>query len=158
MENEIEIITAATEADFLQAKELILEYTEWLNVDLSFQNFDAEMQSLHKMYNKPFGALFIAIKDGKAIGVVGLRQFSQSECEMKRMFVKPEGRGLGIGKLLVENCIAMGKSLHYATMKLDTTNLMQSAIRLYIENGFAEIPAYRFNPDEGARYFELDLT
>ena len=97
------------------------------------------------------------MSNNKAIGVVGLRKFSDKECEIKRMFVQPNNRGLGIGKLLITNCIATAKVLKYDTLKLDTINLMKSAIKLYKENGFKEIPAYRFNPDAGARYFELNL-
>ena len=157
MTDEIIVKVAENEQDFLDAKALILEYVTWLNVDLSFQNFDQEMATLKEMYSKPTGALFLAMSNNKAIGVVGLRKFSDKECEIKRMFVQPNNRGLGIGKLLITNCIATAKVLKYDTLKLDTINLMKSAIKLYKENGFKEIPAYRFNPDAGARYFELNL-
>ena len=73
------------------------------------------------------------------------------------MFVQPGSRGLGIGKLLLASCINIAKKLNYVTIKLDTADFMKSAIKLYTENGFVEIPAYRFNPYDEARYFELNL-
>lgn len=157
MEELIQIKEVLDTADFLIAKELILEYVEWLGIDLSFQNFDKEINTLQVTYSKPDGALFIALKNDKAVGVAGIKRFNEKECELKRMFVQTGSRGLGIGKLLLAKCIAIAKSLNYYTIKLDTADFMKSAIKLYTDNGFAEIAAYRYNPYDEARYFELNL-
>jgi putative acetyltransferase len=154
----IEIIRATTEQQFADARSLILEYVEWLNFDLSFQNFDQEMASLPAMYNVDDGGLFIVYLNGMPAGVIGLRRLSEREGEVKRMFVKETARGQGIGKLLLTTCIDTAKALRYNTLKLDTADFMKAAHKLYAEHGFLEIPAYRYNPQEGARYFELDLT
>jgi len=158
MENQIEIKEAQHKADFLATKELILEYVKWLGMDLSFQNFDKEMNSLPETYGNRDGRLFIAVRNDKAVGVAGIKRFNEKECEVKRMFVQPASRGLGIGKLLLTECIEAAKRLHYQVIKLDTADFMRSAIKLYTDNGFVEISAYRHNPHEEARYFELSLN
>lgn len=74
------------------------------------------------------------------------------------MFVKDEAKGMGIGKLLLEKCIDTAKSLNYNSIKLDTAEYMKAAIKLYTDYGFIEIPAYRFNPYDHAKYFELVIS
>ena len=157
VENKIEIIQAQTEADFLIAKALILDYVDWLGFDLSFQNFDKELQSIPETYSSPDGGLFIAYKNGKAIGVAGIKRFNNTDCEVKRMFLHADSRGFGIGKLLLKACISLAKNLNYACVRLDTADYMHAAIKLYTEQRFVEIPAYYHNPRDDARYFELKL-
>jgi putative acetyltransferase len=153
----IEIVPAATMAQYADATALILEYSQWLNFDLAFQLFDQEMASLSIMYNQSNGGLFVAYLDGAPVGVIGLRRLSETEGEVKRMFVQDRARGNGIGKMLLEKCIDVARALKYQSIKLDTTDFMKFAIKLYTDHGFREIPAYRYNPQEGARYFELRL-
>ncbi|MDP4131832.1 MAG: GNAT family N-acetyltransferase [Bacteroidota bacterium] len=157
MENQIEIREVRKAEDFLAGKELILEYVKWLGIDLSFQNFDKEMETLQATYSDPDGGLFIALRNGKAVGVAGIKRFNHRECEVKRMFVQPDSRGFGIGRRLLTECIEIAKKLNYETIKLDTADFMKSAISLYTAAGFVEIPAYRHNPHQEARYFELRL-
>ncbi len=158
MQDQVSIKTAQTNADYLLAKKLILEYSTWLGFDLSFQNFDEEMEGLPEMYNEENGGLFLAVKNNVVVGVAGLRRFSTTESEVKRMFVKEEARGFGIGKLLLQKCIETARKTGYKKIKLDTADFMQTAIKLYTDNGFVEIPAYRYNPHKAARYFELDFA
>ncbi len=157
MDSQIEIKEVKNEADFLAAKKLILEYVQWLGIDLSFQNFDKEIDTLQTTYGEPDGGLFMALRDDKAVGVAGIKRFSNTECELKRMYVQPGSRGFGIGKLLLAECIKLAKKLNYGTIKLDTADFMKSAVKLYADNGFVEISAYRYNPYEEARYFELKV-
>lgn len=157
MSNTIEIRLAQTQQDFLDAKQLILEYVSWLGFDLAFQNFEQEMSGLPDMYNAKDGGLFIAFLNGKPVGVTGLRRFSTEDAEVKRMFVKDEAKGSGIGRQLLKKCIETAKALHYKSIKLDTAAYMTAAIKLYTDHGFTEIGAYRFNPHDHARYFELIL-
>ena len=154
----IEIKLAQTTTDFLAAKELILEYVDWLGMDLSFQNFDQEMKGLPQMYNLEDGGLFIAYINNEAVGIAGIRRFNEQDCEVKRMYVKPKSRGLGIGRLLLKDCLDTARKLQYKSVKLDTADFMKSAIKLYTDHGFVEISAYRHNPHESAKYFELDLA
>ena len=158
MKNSISIKKAKSTEDFLVAKALIFEYVEWLGYDLSFQNFDNEINTLSSIYGFPNGCLFVAFKNKKAIGIAGIKRFSNEDCELKRMFVQPTSRGFGIGNLLLVKCIKMAKKLNYQTIKLDTADFMKPAIKLYTNNGFVEISSYTHNPYEEARYFELDLS
>lgn len=152
------IIRATTVTQYEEAALLIREYAAWLNFDLSFQNFEAEMASLPRMYNDSDGGLFIAYFDGQPAGVIGLRRLEGLQGEIKRMFVKESARGHGIGRMLLGKCIEAAKLLNYRLLRLDTADFMKPAIKLYEDQGFIEIPAYRYNPAKGARYFELKLN
>ncbi len=157
MKNDATIKMAVTAADFAVAQTLIAAYVQWLGMDLAFQQFDKEMDSLPQMYNAQHGGLFIAYRLQQAVGVAGLRQFSAAEGEVKRMFVQTDCRGMRIGQLLLSACIDAAKKLGYHSVKLDTIDTMKPAIQLYTANGFVEIKAYRHNPHEAAKYFELQL-
>jgi carbonic anhydrase len=158
MENpDIALVLARQNADFRAAGDLIREYVAWLGIDLAFQNFEAEMADLPTMYAEPHGGLLLALVNGRYAGVAGIRKFKNGDCELKRMFVRAEYRNLGLGRRLLTEAIALARRLGYAAIKLDTADFMQAAIRLYQAHGFVEIPAYRFNPHDEARYFELKL-
>lgn len=156
-EPRINLVTALHPADFQAAEALIREYVAWLGIDLSFQNFDAEMADLPAMYAEPDGGLLLATVNGTYAGVAGIRKFTEGDCELKRMFVRAEYRNLGLGQRLLTASVELARRLGYAAIKLDTADFMQAAIRLYRANGFVEIPPYRFNPHDEARYFELTL-
>jgi GNAT superfamily N-acetyltransferase len=165
MENQILLKEPQSAPDFSAATGLILEYVKWLSEHggpavqaiLASQNFDKEMETLPTTYGPPAGGICIAFVNDKPVAVAGIKRFSDRECEVKRMYVQPESRGLGIGKLLLTECIQIAKRLNYETIKLDTADFMESAIKLYTNNGFVEIPAYRENLHQDARYFELKL-
>ena len=165
MKNEVDVWKAHSKIDFSLAKELVLEYVEWLAMSggpevraiLSSQNFDKEMDTMPVTYSSPDGGIFIALINDQAVGVAGIKRFNEKECELKRMYVKDEGRGLGVGKILLTECIELAQGLNYQTIKLDTLGFMKPAIKLYTDNGFVEISAYRHNTHKDAKYFELDL-
>jgi putative acetyltransferase len=151
------IKAASTPADFEQAAALFAEYAAGLDIDLSFQNFEAELRSLEAQYRPPTGALLLAHYGDKLAGCVAVRQFDGAIAELKRMYVRPAFRGSGLGRQLLEHAIAAARELGYAALRLDTLPDMQAAIALYREFGFREIEPYRFNPVGGTLYFELDL-
>lgn len=157
MAENIEIRLASTTSEYEDVKKIVLEYSNWLGFDLSFQNFEKEMETLPITYGPPDGGIFLAFRNNEAVGVAGIKRFSDSECELKRMFIREHGRGYGIGKLLLSECISLAAELNYSKIKLDTMAYMKSAIKIYTDSGFIEIPAYCFNPNEEARYFELIL-
>lgn len=157
MNTTVEIRAAEHPTDYIDASKLIVEYVTWLGFDLAFQNFDHEMASLPDMYNTRDGGLYVAYLNQQPVGVAGLRRFNETDAEVKRMFVKDEAKGKGIGKLLLQKCVDSAIRLNYKTIKLDTAAYMHAAIKLYTNHGFVEIPAYRFNPHDHARYFELAL-
>lgn len=148
---------AVTPADVAAARTLILAYQASLGVDLSFQDFAGEMASLPGGYAPPGGALLLAVVDGTPVGCVGVRRFDASRCEMKRLYVVPEGRGTGAGRALAERAMAAGRALGYARMLLDTLPTMRGAQALYERLGFRDVPPYRVNPVAGTRYLEAVL-
>lgn len=154
---DIKIKSAKDTKDFIDGKAIILEYVDWLGLDLSFQNFDKEINNLAEMYSEPNGGLILAYLNDKTIGVTAIRRFENMDCELKRMFVSEDYRSLGIGRLLLDYAIKLARNLNYNKIKLDTSDTMKAAIKLYIEYGFEEISAYRYNPYDSVRYFELKL-
>lgn len=143
--------------EYQVAAQLFKEYATQLNVDLSFQNFEQELLDIKIQYVRPKGIIYLAYDERKPVGCFGIRAFEGDICELKRMYLKTEMRGKGIGKQLLEKSIAVGKELGYLRMRLDTLPSMQSAIGLYQKMGFYEIEPYRFNPIEGTMYFEIKL-
>jgi ribosomal protein S18 acetylase RimI-like enzyme len=151
-------LTLAESGELLSAaRELFTEYASSLNFSLCFQNFDKELAELPGEYASPDGRLIIAMNKTKITGCIALRKFSDNTCEMKRLYVRPEFRGKGIGKKLTETVLKEAKKIGYVYMRLDTVPSMKEAIALYRSMGFYEIKPYRENPVQGAIYMQLIL-
>jgi putative acetyltransferase len=133
------------------------EYAASLGFDLSFQDFQKELNGLPGDYSPPHGCLLLADEEGRTAGCCALRRLSEDVCEMKRLYVRPEFRSRGIGKALAEAIIYEARKRGYGKMRLDTVPSMKEAVGLYRVLGFREIPAYRFNPIRGALFLELVL-
>lgn len=146
--------TDAGVAEAPEMRELFSEYGRSLGIDLSFQDFDQELATLPGKYSPPDGAVIIARLEEVACGCVALRRIDATTCEMKRLYVRPDARGLGIGAELVRRIMDTAKARGYRAMRLDTLPSMRSAIALYASFGFREIPAYTYNPIRGAVYME----
>jgi ribosomal protein S18 acetylase RimI-like enzyme len=155
----VKLKQAESAAEVEQARELFMEYAAWLEVDLCFQGFDEELKSLPGGYAPPEGRLLLAYDDdGRLIGCVALRRLGEDGCEMKRLYLRPETRGLGLGKWLADAIIEEARAIGYKRMRLDTLpHRMPQAIALYHSLGFKEIEAYYGNPIEGTLYMELML-
>jgi len=154
----LKIKEALTKALIEQARELFVEYVDYLGINLEFQNFKEELKNLPGDYSLPEGTILLAYYNSKLAGCVALRKFENNICEMKRLFVRSEFRGKGIGKVLVEQIIDKASRIGYKFMRLDTLSFMKEAITLYLSLGFKEIKSYRYNPFEDAKYFQLNLT
>jgi putative acetyltransferase len=139
------------------ARELVREYAASLNVDLGFQNFDEELRHFEVEYAPPDGTFLLARNSDEYLACGAFRRFSATDCEMKRLYVRPSGRGLGLGRRIAVALIGEAKSLGYGRMLLDTLPTMQSAQSLYKSLGFEATPPYRFNPIEGTSFLGLDL-
>jgi putative acetyltransferase len=153
----VQIKEARTPGLVSSARELIKEYSASLGIDLSFQNFEQEMAEFPAHYSRPDGRVLVAVEGGEAIGVVGLRRFSDKICELKRMYVRPEFRGKGIGRLLAARAIQEARGIGYTRIRLDTLARLKEAVSLYKSLGFEEIGPYRANPNQGVVYMELVL-
>jgi len=147
------------ELDGLRA--LFLEYARSLNVDLCFQDFEAELARLPGEYAAPRGALVWATVRGEMAGCCALRPLDNVDyanaCEMKRLYVRPQYRGLGLGRRLVEAILDQARQAAYSCVLLDTLDDMEAARALYDDLGFEAIAPYYFNPIAGAHYLKVEL-
>lgn len=152
------ISTVQTNEELEKIRELFLEYAESLGFDLSFQNFDEELANLPGDYAAPKGCLLLAKYKDELAGCVALRPLESSVCEMKRLYVRPVFRGMGIGRALAKAVIEQARKIGYNYMRLDTAPSMEEARTLYVSLGFKQISSYRYNPIKGAVFMELKLT
>lgn len=153
------IAPASTAADLEDVAALFRLYAASLPVDLSYQDFAAELASLPGKYAPPKGALLIARNGGgDALGCVAIRPLhAPGCCEMKRLFIVPEGRGAGTGRKLTEAAIAHAQSLGYAELRLDTLPTMGPAIALYEQMGFRRTAAYYTPTPPGTIFMTKEL-
>jgi GNAT superfamily N-acetyltransferase len=142
------VIRPATGADVEAVRTLFREYADGLGVDLSFQDFDAELADPLGLYE-----LVLVSQDG----CVALRRVDEKTCEMKRLYVRRAARGTGLGRALAGAVIAHARARGYVRMLLDTLPSMTRARSLYASLGFRETEAYRYNPVEGTSFLELLL-
>ncbi len=156
MIDEITIIDATVPERIPTVRNLFVEYQRWLNYSLCFQGFDKELAELPGKYAPPKGRIYIATVAENIAGCIAVRPMDEEGiCEMKRLFVREEFRGLGIGRLLAERIIADARKIGYRTMRLDTLQRMETARALYTTLGFNVIPAYYDNPMDEVVYMEL---
>jgi putative acetyltransferase len=148
---------AHEEPAVLAARQLFEEYAVSLGFSLCFQGFDKELAGLPGAYAPPGGRLLLAYRGEEVAGCVALRALQSGICEMKRLYVRPEYRASGVGRLLAERLIQEARTAGYKRMRLDSLPVMQSALRLYQKLGFQEIPPYTPNPLKGAVFLELQL-
>ncbi|KAI4250623.1 MAG: hypothetical protein LQ352_005335 [Teloschistes flavicans] len=155
MVSQANIEPARTKEDMEAIQILFRSYADSLNIDLTFQDFQAELSSLPGRYAPPHGELLLARGfDGMAVGCVALRPLGQDGCcEMKRLYVTPAGRGLGLGKRLATEIIGIAVKLKYHEMKLDTLLSMTDALALYAKLGFVPTDPYYNTPLLSATQF-----
>jgi putative acetyltransferase len=157
----IELLTPTTPALVEATRAIFREYAASLDVDLCFQNFEGELAALPGEYAPPTGALLLALVDGRVAGCGALRALHDVDyanaCEMKRLYVRPAFRGLGLGRLLAQALFDHALQAGYSTLLLDTLDDMEAARELYVSLGFEEIPPYYFNPIPGAHYLKAQL-
>jgi putative acetyltransferase len=150
-------IRPAGAGDIDTVRALFEEYARSLSFDLCFQGFDRELAELPGKYAPPTGCILLAESEADVLGVVALRPIGARICEMKRLYVRPGGRGRGVGARLAQAIMAEAGRLGYAALRLDTHDSMQAAIKLYQGLGFAEIAPYGDARMPGLRYFEYAL-
>jgi ribosomal protein S18 acetylase RimI-like enzyme len=153
-------ISAARSPDDLGAVvALFRAYAASLDVDLCFQGFEAELRAMPGKYAPPAGELLLARRlDGTPIACVGLRPADpDGACEMKRLYVAPGGRGLGLGRRLIAAIVREAERIGYREMRLDTLPSMLAAQKLYRSAGFAPIAPYYETPVAGTVFMRRSL-
>jgi OHCU decarboxylase len=153
----IQIVNAVTENQITIAREMFVEYAKSLDIDLCFQNFDKEVNGLPGEYSLPRGRLLLAMFESKVAGCVALKRISDEVCEMKRLYVRSEFRGKGIGKRLTTDVMEQARVIGYKQMRLDTLPSMKEAIALYRSLGFESIAPFRDLPVSGALFMQARL-
>lgn len=160
----IRVVIAQTENEVLDGRKLSHEYIEHLGSQpllshyFRTRNFAAEIEKMPKGYEFPDGVFLVAYVDGASAGTIAVRRLDEITCEMKRLYVRKEFQGIGLGRLLCERAIEEAKHLGYRTMRLDNSkSVMATANLLYRNLGFYEIPSYNQNFVEDAYFMERKL-
>lgn len=142
---------------FAEYMDMLLEGDPTFAGYLTIQNYDDELKDLSHKYGLPDGRLYLAYSDGVLAGSIALRKIDDENCELKRMYIKPEFRRRGIARTLVKQLIADAREIGYRYMLLDTLPFLQVAIRMYKNLGFYEIDRYNDSPMDTSIYMKLDL-
>ncbi|MEO8636772.1 MAG: GNAT family N-acetyltransferase [Gemmatimonadales bacterium] len=151
------ILPANSPTDLTGIRALFAEYGAWLGDHLDQERFAVEFATLPGQYAPPGGALFLARVGGEVAGCVGIRPLTAEFCELKRLYSRPQFRGHGIGRRLLEAAVEAARAAGYAAIRLDTLRSMTEAQALYARLGFRDIPAYREDGITDLRYLELRL-
>jgi len=143
-----------------EARELIREYEDSLEVNIAYQNIDEEVENLPGFYGEDHGGILLVARRGnKAAGVVAMKKAGNDWCEMKRLYVRAEERGNGLGRQLVARVIEEARSMgRYRVLRIDSVKSLEAALQLYTSFGFYPIEPYCKNPHPDAAFLELDLN
>lgn len=150
------IVECSSKGDFDSAQMMFREYASWLNVDLCFQDFEAELATLPGKYARPKGTIFLALIDELVVGCAAVRPF-EDQAELKRLYVNPDYRGLGIGEELLRQCIEFSRQAGYRSIVLDTLARLTSAGKLYRAFGFEQFTNYNDTDLDGIEFYRLSL-
>lgn len=157
----VAIVAALDTAQLDQVRQLFQEYAQELREDLCFQNFHTELTQLPGPYAPPQGCLLLATVDGEPAGCCALRPLDDVDyanaCEMKRLYVRPAFRGMGLGRRLMESMLEQARAAGFACGLLETLDDMEAARALYAELGFEDIAPYYFKPIATAHYLKVTL-
>ena len=157
----VTLIQPTDPASLAIVRELFLEYSNSLGVNLEFQDFENELATLPGDYAEPRGAILLALVDGSVAGCCALRPLDTSDypnaAEMKRLYVRKAFRGFGLGQQLADGMLDAARRAGYACVLLDTLDEMESARALYANLGFEEIPPYYHNPLPGSHYLKVHI-
>lgn len=159
----IQLRQAETAADLEEFRRLCQEYARSLEytaecASLEHQGIACELETLPGRYAPPGGVILLAFGAADSpLGCAALRPLEPRVCEMKRMYVRMQARGMGIGRMLAEQLIGTARRLGYERMRLDTGASMTAAAALYEALGFRDIPPYNRDPTPGTRWMELRL-
>jgi len=152
-----EIRPARFPEDRATVEQIFREYIASPSVSLEFQDYERELAALPGSYAPPEGALLLAWQSGRAIGCVAMRPIDEAICEMKRLYVRPDGRGMGVGRHLADAIIAIAREAGYAEMRLDVLPEFERARDVYHALGFRPAEPVAYNPVPGTSFLGLTL-
>jgi ribosomal protein S18 acetylase RimI-like enzyme len=159
---DVELLVPEQSRDFAAVRAIFREYAASLGIDLAFQDFEQELATLPGDYAMPRGALLLARVNGEVAGCCALRPLDAADypnaSEMKRLYVRPAYRGLGLGRLLAAAILDAARVVGYDHVLLDTLDDMEAARALYEDLGFKEVPPYYHNPIAGAHYLMARIS
>lgn len=144
---------ARTPEEVERVRRLFAEYARAVDAPCCFAGFEGELAALPQ----PYFSLILASQDGMDAGCVGVRRLDRDAAEMKRLYVRPAYRGRGLGRSLALRAIAAARSERCARLVLDSLPGMRTALALYRDLGFREVPPYLAEPTPGAACFELRI-
>lgn len=157
----VRLITVDTTELIASTRSIFREYAASLDVDLNFQGFEAELDTLPGEYAPPSGQLLLAMVDDDVAGCGAFRPLADVDypnaCEMKRLYVRPAFRRFGLGRLMAQRLLDDARRAGYSHMLLDTLDDMESARELYATLGFEDVAPYYYNPIPGAHYLRAKL-
>lgn len=165
----LKIYITETDEDLNQVRILFREYMDYLKQVLSeyltlpwfidyLEGFEKELAALPGEYTSPTGCLLLAKYKDQPAGCVALKQLNSDICKGERLYVRPEFRGLKIGRKLMESLIAEARRIGYSAIRGDTVLSMQTAQVLHASLGFKEINANHCDPIKEAKFIELKLV
>lgn len=145
----VEIVSPVSAKEWSQARRLVKELFRWLEdvsgvsaIDVQ-EGAEAELDALPWVYVPPHGSFLIASVNGEVVGTTAVHVLSPGVAELKRVYVKPSARGLGLASLMLEAAIRNARDLGARTMVLEShREIMATAVELYRRRGFSEIPDY----------------
>jgi putative acetyltransferase len=149
-----QIRSVRSSQDIVVVRDLIREYVHWLDIDIAIRGFEAELPHFPGRYSPPAGDLLLAQSNsGEALGCICLQPLElPGACEVKRLYVRPAARGMGLGRVLATSAIERASTLSYSEVMLDTLPWMTSAIAIYRSLGFAPVAPYWNNLVPGIIY------
>jgi putative acetyltransferase len=154
----VDIRVAETLRDLADVRQLWREYWESLGLPMDFQGFGAELEGLPGAYGAAGGVLLLASKEAEPAGTIAMRRLDERSGEVKRLYLRPQFRGLGLGRDLLAAVIAQATAIQYECLYADTLPSMMEALSLYQSVGFERVEAYSNTPTPGAIYLKLNLV
>jgi putative acetyltransferase len=153
----MQLIQPGNSAEWEQVRRLFQEYWSSFGFSPCFQDFASEVAGLPGAYGPPGGVLVLALIDGQAAGCAALRRFDMQRGEAKRLYVRPQFRGRGVGRALLDWVITEARTMGYREMVGDTIPQMAVALQMYDRAGFERTGPYADVPTPGAIYLRLKL-
>lgn len=151
------LISPATAADLPEVRKLFLAYRETTDAELCFQAFERELAELPGSYAPPAGAILLAKPARETVGCVAMRPLGKGECELKRLYVIPQGWGKGAGSVLVAAVVDCARQSGYRCMSLETLPFMFAAGAIYRRQGFEPDDHFTHNSGSGIERYVLRL-